>query len=504
MAGETVNTENTRANIGVVGLAVMGSNLARNLARHGNRVAVFNRTWKRTEDLISQHGDEGTFLPAETIPEFVASLEKPRTALVMVKAGAPTEAMIDQLADAMEPGDIIIDGGNTFFEDTIRREKALRAKGIHFVGCGISGGEEGALNGPSMMPGGSAESWETLGPILKSIAAKAPDGQPCVTHIGTDGAGHFVKMVHNGIEYADMQLIGESYDLLRRGLGLSPQRIAGIFDEWNSTELDSYLIDITAHVLHHTDAATGRPFIDIVRDQAGMKGTGTWTVETALDLPVAVPSIAEAVFARGLSGQTALREAAAKRAQAGNPLPGPAPHITPSMVASDAEGDASIDEAIEAIRQALFASKIIAYAQGFDEIAAGARQYDWDIDYAAVARIWRAGCIIRAQFLDTIAQAFEMDSQLPSLVFAPYFSQALAGAQDSWRRVVAAAAMGGVPVPAFASALSYYDSLRSDRLPAALIQGQRDYFGAHTYARVDRPGTFHTLWDEPGQPEVER
>lgn len=496
MAGETVSGAGNRANIGVVGLAVMGSNLARNLARHGNRVAVFNRTWKRTEDLLAQHGDEGVFIPAKTIPEFVASLERPRTALVMVKAGEPTESMISQLADAMEPGDIIIDGGNTFFKDTIRREKELRARGIHFVGCGISGGEEGALNGPSMMPGGSLESWKTLGPILASIAAKAPDGEPCVTHIGTDGAGHFVKMVHNGIEYADMQLIGESYDLMRRGLGLSPQHIADIFDQWNTTELNSYLIEITAHVLHHTDVATGKPFIDIVRDHAGMKGTGTWTVETALDLPVAVPSIAEAVFARGLSGQVTLRRAAADRAHAGSPLPGPAPHI--ELPAG------GVDEAVESIRQALFASKIIAYAQGFDEIAEGARQYGWTIDYAAVARIWRAGCIVRAQFLDRISEAFAADSSLPSLIFAPYFTNALGEAQDSWRRVVASAAVGGVPVPAFASALAYYDSVRSGRLPAALIQGQRDYFGAHTYQRIDRPGTFHTLWNELNQPEAEK
>ena len=310
-----------QANIGVVGLAVMGSNLARNLARHGNTVAVFNRSYGRTETLVTEHGSEGTFVPAHTIEEFVASLTVPRTAIIMVKAGEPTESMINALADAMEPGDIIIDGGNTYFEDTMRREKEIRARGLHFVGCGISGGEEGALNGPSMMPGGSEESWKTIGPILESIAAVA-EGEPCVTHIGENGAGHFVKMVHNGIEYADMQLIAESYDLLRRGLGLSPSEIGDIFEEWNKGELNSYLVEITAEVLHQTDAATGKPFIDIVVDRAGMKGTGTWTVQTALSLAVPVTGIAEAVFARGLSSRVEQRAEAA-----GKHLAGPTQHI---------------------------------------------------------------------------------------------------------------------------------------------------------------------------------
>ena len=341
------------ADIGVVGLAAMGSNLARNLAHQGYRVAVFNRSAWRTDDLMKKHGSEGSFVPATSIAEFVASLKKPRTAIVMVKAGDPTQSMIDQLADAMEPGDIIIDGGNTYFEDTMRREKELRARGLHFVGCGISGGEEGALRGPSMMPGGSDESWATIGPILERISAKAPDGSPCVTHIGENGSGHFVKMVHNGIEYADMQLIAESYDLLRRGLGLSAERIAGVFDEWNKTELNSYLIEITAEVLHHTDAKTGKPFIDVVTDEAGMKGTGTWTVQTALSLPVPVPSIAEAVFARGLSERTEQRAAAQKQG-----LPGPKPRLD-----VDADDEPAVAAAIEDIRQALYASKIVAYAQ---------------------------------------------------------------------------------------------------------------------------------------------
>ncbi len=475
------------ANIGVVGMAVMGSNLARNLAHHGNTVAVYNRSYGRTETLMNEHGTEGEFIPAKTIEEFVGSLSKPRTAIIMVKAGAPTDAMIDALADAMEPGDIIVDGGNSFFEDTIRREKNIRARGLHYVGCGISGGEEGALNGPSMMPGGTEESWKTLGPILESIAAVA-EGEPCVTHIGEDGAGHFVKMVHNGIEYADMQLIGESYDLLRRGLGMSAAEIGDVFDEWNKGDLDSYLVEITSEVLHQVDAETGKPLVDLIVDRAGMKGTGTWTVQTALSLAVPVTGIAEAVFARGLSGMVAQREENAK-----SPLAGP-------------DGKISVEDKaafIEAVRKALYASKIVAYAQGFDEIQAGAAEHNWKIDLGAVARIWRGGCIIRAKFLNRISEAYDSGEKFSSLLFNEYFKNAVEDAQEAWREVVATAARVGIPVPAFSSSLSYYDGLRSDRLPAALIQGQRDYFGAHTYGRVDKPGVFHTLWGEEGRPEIQ-
>ncbi len=476
------------ANIGVVGLAAMGSNLARNLARHGNTVALYNRHFERTEKLVGEHGAEGSFVPSHTIGEFVASLSRPRTAIILVKAGAPTDAVIDELADAMEPGDIIVDGGNAYFKDTMRREKDIRARGLHFVGCGVSGGEEGALNGPSLMPGGTDESWRTLGPILKSIAAVA-EGEPCVTHIGENGAGHFVKMVHNGIEYADMQLIAESYDLMRRGLGMDPSDIADVFAGWNATELNSYLIEITAEVLRQRDERTGGPLVDVIVDHAGMKGTGTWTVQTALSLATPVTGIAEAVFARGLSSQSVQREEAA-----GQSLAGPS-------------GDLRIPEAdraafVEDIRQALYASKIVAYAQGFDEINAGAKEYGWKIDLAAVARIWRGGCIIRAQFLNVVSDAFESGEADVSMLFAPYFKSAIERAQDSWRRVVARAAAYGIPVPAFSSSLSYYDGLRSTRLPAALIQGQRDFFGAHTYGRVDEPGVFHTLWAEPGRPEI--
>jgi 6-phosphogluconate dehydrogenase len=472
-------TDLPKADIGVTGLAVMGSNLARNFARNGFVTAVHNRSYAKTAALIEEHGSEGSFVPSESMADFVASLARPRKILIMVKAGGPTDAVIEELAALVEPDDIIIDGGNAKFADTRRRQAALAERGIHFVGCGVSGGEEGALNGPSIMPGGSAKSYQSLGPILEKISAHV-DGAPCCTHIGTDGAGHFVKMVHNGIEYADMQLIAEAYDLLRRGAGLAPARIGEIFAEWNSGDLDSFLIEITAQVLAQVDAATGKPFVDVVVDAAGMKGTGTWTVQTALDLGIPVSGIAEAVFARGLSS------AAAQRAAAGG-LPGP----------DGAWAIADVDAFVEDVRIALYASKIVAYAQGLDEIFAGAAEYGWDINVGAVARIWRGGCIIRAKFLNRITEAYDVAAgvQVPaSLLLAPYFTDAIAHAQDSWRRVVAGAATAGLPTPGFAAALSYYDGLRSERLPAALIQGQRDFFGAHTYQRIDKPGTFHTLW----------
>lgn len=471
------------ANIGVVGLAVMGSNLARNLAsREGNTVAVYNRSRSKTDDLVAEHPEAG-FVPAYSYEEFAASLQRPRTALIMVKAGGPTDAVIDALMEVFEPGDIIIDGGNSLFTDTIRREKLVRERGHNFVGMGVSGGEEGALHGPSLMPGGPDEAWVTLGPILRSIAAVAPDGEPCVTHIGHDGAGHFVKMVHNGIEYADMQLIAEAYDLIRRGTGKSPAEIADVFAAWNTGELESYLIEITAEVLRQVDAATGRPLVDVIVDEAGAKGTGAWTVQTALDLGVPVSGIAEATFARSLSSHREQRDVS-------HELPG---WDDPSRVVFDQPGEEQ-DRFIEDVRLALFASKIVAYSQGFDEIRAGAAQYGWDIDLAAVARIWRAGCIIRAQFLNRISDAYEIAPDLPVLLTAPYFVEALERAQGAWRRTVVHAALSGIPAPAFSSSLAYYDGLRADRLPAALIQGQRDFFGAHTYKRIDKPGTFHTLW----------
>ncbi len=465
-----------KAQIGVTGLAVMGSNIARNFARHGYTVALHNRSIAKTDALIANHGDEGNFIRTETIAEFVAALERPRRVLIMVKAGAPTDAVIEELADAMEPGDIIIDGGNSLYTDTIRREAAMSARGLNFVGAGISGGEEGALNGPAIMPGGPAESYESLGPMLESIAAQV-DGEPCCTHIGPDGSGHFVKMVHNGIEYADMQLIGEAYDLMRKALDLPVAEIADVFREWNTTELESYLIEITAEVLSQVDAETGKPLVDVIVDAAGQKGTGRWTVKSALNLGIPTTGIAEAVFARALSSSTDQR-LAARGLKAG------------------ALGEAPADKArfIDDIKAALYASKVVAYAQGFDQIAAGSAEYGWDVDRGALATIWRGGCIIRAQFLNRIREAYADDPALPSLLLAPYFRDAVEAGIDSWRRVVSTATLLGIPVPAFASSLSYYDALRAERLPAALIQGLRDYFGAHTYQRVDKEGTFHTLW----------
>ena len=465
-----------KANIGVVGLAVMGSNLARNLAsREGNTVAVYNRTFARTEQLVTEHPEAG-FIAAANIDEFVASLAKPRTAIIMVQAGAGTDAVISELAERFEPGDIIVDGGNALFTDTLRREKAISATGIHFVGAGISGGEEGALKGPSIMPGGSAESYKTLGPILSSIAAIA-EGEPCVTHVGTDGAGHFVKMIHNGIEYADMQLIAEAYDILRQAGGFSPAEIADIFTEWNAGELESYLIEITAEVLKQVDAKTGKPLVDVILDEAGSKGTGVWTVQTALNLGTPVSGIAEAVFARSLSSQSAQRAGA---------------HGLPAQATAWNVSDKAAF--VEDVRRALYASKIVAYAQGFDAIRAGAKEYNWNIDLGAVSKIWRGGCIIRAQFLNRIAEAYGKNPSLLSLLLDDYFTDSVSRSIQSWRTVVAQSALAGIPAPAFGSSLSYYDGLRSPRLPAALVQGQRDFFGAHTYKRVDMDGTFHTLW----------
>ncbi|QDZ42582.1 NADP-dependent phosphogluconate dehydrogenase [Corynebacterium sp. sy039] len=474
----TVNKE--LAHIGVIGLAVMGSNLARNFARNGHKVAVFNRSYNKTQALIDNYGNEGSFIPAQTIEEFVASLERPRRAIIMVQAGAATDAVINQLADLMEEGDIIIDGGNALYTDTIRREKEISQRGLNFVGAGISGGEEGALNGPSIMPGGPAESWEALGSLFESIAAKV-DSVPCVTHIGPDGAGHFVKMVHNGIEYADMQVIGEAYQLLHSGAGLSPQEISDIFKTWNQGDLDSYLIEITSEVLAQVDQETGKPLVDIVVDAAGQKGTGRWTVKAALDLGTPVTGISEAVFARALSSASAQRQAA------NNQLPGG------SLTTIESLG-IDRESFIEDVRRALYASKLVAYAQGFDEIKAGSDEHDWDIDPRGLATIWRGGCIIRAQFLNRIVEAYDNDPQVASLLLDPYFRSELAQLIDSWRRVVVVATQIGQPIPVFSSSLSYYDSLRADRLPAALIQCQRDYFGAHTYKRVDKPGSFHTLW----------
>lgn len=475
--------EAATADIGVYGLGVMGANLARNLARNGYRTAVFNRTPARTERLMAAHGDEGEFIPAESIDDFVASLVRPRVAIIMVKAGPDTDAVMEQLASRMDEGDIIVDCGNSLFTDTIRRERRARELGLHFVGAGVSGGEEGALRGPSIMPGGSQWSYDRLGPMFEAISAHY-EGEPCCVHVGADGAGHFVKMVHNGIEYADMQVIAEAYDLLRKGLGLTPAEIADVFSRWNEGELESYLIEITAEVLRQADASTGVPLVDLVVDQASQKGTGKWTVQTALDLAVPVTGIGEATFARGASCSTPQREAA--RALEGGAAP---------LEVEDREAF------IEDVRQALFASKVVAYSQGFDEITAGAEANGWTIDKGAIARIWRAGCIIRAGFLDDIASAYAADPELPLLLAAPPFSERFQQCVPSLRRIVALAATSGAPIPVFASSLSYFDQIRAERLPAALIQGQRDFFGSHTYRRIDKPGVFHTLWAQEGRPE---
>lgn len=466
------------AQIGVVGLAVMGSNIARNFARHGHTVAVYNRSFDKTERFMAEHSSEGAFVASDSIEAFVASLERPRRALIMVQAGKATDAVIEQLADAMEPGDIIIDGGNSLYTDTIRREAAMSERGIHFVGAGISGGEEGALNGPSIMPGGPAESYESLGPLLESIAAQV-DGTPCCTHIGPDGAGHFVKMVHNGIEYADMQVIGEAYHLLRYAAGLEPKEIAAVFREWNAGDLDSYLVEITAEVLDQVDQRTGKPLVDVIVDAAGQKGTGRWTVKAALDLGIPVTGIGEAVFARALSGARTMREATIGNLPSGT---------------LDTRAVPDRDAFIEDVRRALYASKLVAYAQGFDEIKAGSAEHGWDVDPRDLATIWRGGCIIRAKFLNRIVDAYNANGDLESLLLDPHFNGEMTNLVDSWRRIVVAATERGLPIPVFASSLSYYDGLRAERLPAALIQGQRDFFGAHTYERVDTQGHFHTLW----------
>jgi 6-phosphogluconate dehydrogenase len=476
------------AQIGVTGLGVMGRNLARNFARHGYPTALHNRTTAKTDEIMKEFGHEGTFIPAHTAQEFVNSLERPRRLVIMVNAGPATDAVIDEFAPLLEEGDMIIDGGNAHFKDTRRREAALKAKGIHFVGMGVSGGEEGALNGPSIMPGGSIESAQALMPMLEDIAAKV-DGTPCTTHVGPDGAGHFVKMVHNGIEYADMQLIAEAYDLLRNAAGYDPKQIAEVFNTWNTGRLDSYLIQITAEVLAHTDAKTQKPFIDIVLDQAEQKGTGRWTVQDALDLGTPVSGIAEAVFARSLSGHADLREAARN-------LPGP-----DNSNSNKVDDPAAFADKVE---QALYASKLVSYAQGWNMIAAGSDEYYWDIDLGKMAVIWRGGCIIRAKFLDRIRAAYAGNPELPTLLSDPDFAKEVGDAQGAWRDVVATATRTGIPVPGFSAALAYYDALRARRLPAALVQGLRDYFGAHTYHRTDAEGTYHTLWATADRAEETR
>jgi 6-phosphogluconate dehydrogenase len=477
MAGECV--------LGVTGLATMGANLARNAARNGFPVAVHNRSERRTRELVERHGDEGELVGCFSTEGFVAALARPRRILVMVKAGPAVDAVLEELAAHLEAGDLLIDGGNSWFEDTVRREQALAARGLGFLGVGVSGGEEGALHGPSVMVGGAAGAYGLVEGVLTRIAAQV-DGTPCCRLVGPGGAGHYVKMVHNGIEYADMQLIAEAYDLLGQGVGLGAGELAGVFEGWNGGELESFLIQVTAKVLGQVDAATGRPLVEVIADQAAQKGTGRWTVQSALELGVPVTAITEAVFARVLSSQRTQRMAAAKL------LWGPSGRLDPARVPGF----------VEDVGAALYASKVIAYAQGFEQIAAAGDAYGWGVDLGGLATIWRGGCIIRARFLDRIREAYAADPGLGNLLFADYFADAVGQAQAAWRRVVAAAAGLGVPAPAFASSLAYYDGLRRERGPAGLLQAQRDFFGAHTYRRTDRPGSFHTRWSQDGQ-EIE-
>jgi 6-phosphogluconate dehydrogenase len=468
--------------IGVVGLATMGENLARNLASHGARVAVYNRTRKRTDDFMTAHSKEGDFRPAGSLEELARILRPPRAILLMVKAGSAVDDAIDSLSKVLEPGDTIIDGGNSLFHDTRRRAAAVEKAGLGFIGAGVSGGEEGALRGPSIMPGGTRASYEHVAEMLTGISAKV-DGTPCCTYIGPDGAGHFVKMVHNGIEYADIQLIAETYDFLRQATGMSPADLAAVFRDWNQGKLQSYLIEITANVLAKTDATTRTPLVDVIEDEAEQKGTGRWTSESALELGVPLTGITEAVFARILSSQKAQREKAAEV------LGGPT-----------GRGSGKPDAAglVDDVRDALYASKIVAYAQGFEHLRAGSREFGWDLDLGSLATIWRGGCIIRAKFLDRIKDAYADSPDLPNLMLAPFFQEALAAAQRPWRSVVKQAVDQGVPIPAFASSLAYYDGFRRARGPANLIQGLRDYFGSHGYRRIDREGAFHTRWGQDG------
>jgi 6-phosphogluconate dehydrogenase len=468
-----------KSQIGLVGLAVMGENLALNIERNGFPITIYNRSTDKTEALLAGRAKGLKFTGAKTVQELVASLERPRRIILMVKAGAPVDDMIKQLTPLLEPGDIIIDGGNSHFSDTRRRDGEVKAKGFHFVGSGVSGGEEGALWGPSLMPGGPKDAYEKIRPVWEKIAAKVNDG-PCVTYIGPDGAGHFVKMIHNGIEYGDMQLIAESYDVLRQLLGLEAPQLADIFAEWNKGQLDSFLIEITAKVLRKKDAETGRWLVDLILDKAGQKGTGKWMSQIALDLGVPIPTINAAVEGRILS---AFKD---DRVKASKVLPGPK--------REPYKGDPKA--LIDAVRDALYASKICSYAQGMVMMKAASDEYKWNLDLGEIARIWKGGCIIRAQFLDLIKNAFRKNPGLPNLLLDDHFRAWVTEAQPRWRHVVQTAQAQGIPVLAMSSSLAYYDSVRAERLPLNLTQAQRDFFGAHTYERVDKPGQgpFHTEW----------
>jgi len=465
------------SDIGLIGLAVMGENLVLNMESKGFQVSVFNRTTEVTEKFAANRGAGKNIVAAKTIEEFVASLAKPRKIMIMVKAGAAVDAVINQLLPHLDKGDVVIDGGNSLYSDTQRREEALSAKGLNYLGIGVSGGEEGALKGPSLMPGGTKNAWEIVSPIYRKIAAQV-EGEPCCRYMGPGGAGHYVKMVHNGIEYGDMQLICEAYAILHDVLSLDADELHEVFDTWNKGDLDSFLIEITANIFRRRDPDTGKPLVDVILDKAGQKGTGKWTLQSAIDLAVVVSTINAAVEARVLSSLKDQRVRASK--------------ILPKPQSFRYEGDKA--KLIDAVRDALYASKIISYAQGFTLFAAAGKQYGWDLHFGDIATIWRGGCIIRAKFLNRIKEAFDRNPQLENLMLDPFFSAVLEKSQANWRHAVATAIQAGVAVPAFAASLSYLDSYRQERLPANLLQAQRDYFGAHTYERVDKPGTFHTEW----------
>ncbi len=468
----------SKQQICVVCMAVMVKNLALNIESRGYSVALFNRTGAKTTAVVEEHPDKN-FKATYTIEEFVESIEKPRRILLMVKAGPATDATIQELLPHLDKGDILIDGGNTFFKDTMRRNEELANSGINFIGTGVSGGEEGALKGPSIMPGGQKEAYALVAPILEQISAKAEDGAPCVTYIGPNGAGHYVKMVHNGIEYGDMQLIAESYDLMKNILNLSVEEMADIFKEWNQGELDSYLIEITADILtRKDDEGTGKPVVDVILDAAGNKGTGKWTSQSALDLGVPLPLITESVFARYISAYKEERVQASKILSRTN----------------DFEFTGDKKELVEKIREALYFSKIMSYAQGFAQLRVASKEFDWDLPFGEIAKIWRAGCIIRARFLQKITDAYDKNPEIENLLLDDYFVEITKKYQQSVRDVVALAVQAGVPVPTFSSAIAYFDSYRAERLPANIIQAQRDYFGAHTYERVDKEGIFHYSW----------
>jgi 6-phosphogluconate dehydrogenase len=476
-----------QCDIGLIGLGVMGENLALNMESKGFSVAVFNRTTEVTEKFAAGRAKGKNIQPTRTIDEFVGALKKPRIAMMMVKAGPPVDAVINELVPLLEKGDIIIDGGNSLFTDTQRRGKELEGKGIHFVGMGVSGGEEGALKGPSLMPGGSRESWEIIAPIFRKIAAQV-DGEPCCRYMGPDGAGHYVKMVHNGIEYGDIQLICEAYAILKDVLGMDAAQLADTFAEWNKGELESYLIEITSVIFRKIDPDTGKPLVDMILDKAGQKGTGIWTLQAAIRQYVVISTINAAVEARVISSRKEERVAASK--------------ILPQPRARQFKSNR--ERLVDAVRDALYASKIVSYAQGMELLRSGSAEYKWNLNLSDIATIWRGGCIIRARFLNRIVEAYQRDPTLHNLLLDRYFTRAIRKAQPKWRLVLSTAIKHGVATPAFSASLAYFDSYRSARLPANLLQAQRDFFGAHTYERIDKPGVFHTDWSESEQKPAEQ